>query len=289
MRTPLKLNKAGWPGWLCAVLPSMDDPRGLAQGASAQSAADFSCLVSTIKLGGTWRTTQPKRHGRLEDELCRLLAGSRPSILDVGASDGSTSLDMIQRLGDDFSAYYVTDRFLEVTALASGGRVYVYGPGGEAIMAAGTRLVAYDDMDGADPLSRILAARLLAAAPPAGSGGSLRVSLIQPALESLARKDPRIKIQPHDIFEPWPGPPLDLVKAANILNPCYFDQAGLEKALANLINALAPSGRLAVVDNDPQESYAIYRHNGQGEPLSLEKSYGPPVRAAQVVESLKVR
>ncbi len=206
MRTPVKLNKAGWPAWALAFLPKMDDPRQLARGAVADPEA-FSRMVSTIKVGSTWRTTQARRHGRSDLEVRRLLAGSRPYILDVGASDGTTSLDLIQKLKDGFARYYVTDKVLEVRVLAARPAVFFYDPQGAPLMAATPRLVAYADCSDADPLSRRLARGLIAQAPPLAAGGARPVSLVQEELSDLCRRDPRVRLLAYDILEPWSGPP----------------------------------------------------------------------------------
>ena len=284
MRTPVKLNRAGWPSWVYGFLPNMDDPRGLCTADSLIDPELFSRMVSTIKVGPAWRTTQARRHGQADERIRTLLAGSKPVILDVGASDGATSLDLIRRLGSGFKRYYVTDKDLEVRTLVHRDCLYFFGPGGEALMVATPRFVAYADRDESDPISRNMVSRLLNRLPKGQKPKLLSVSLLQPELMELIRRDRRVEVRNFDILAPWQGPEVDFVKAANVLNPGYFTTEQLKRAVSHLYGALVPSGRLLIVDNDPEERFVIFRKGPKGPELEL--AWGGEVRAAKVVRQM---
>ncbi|MEW5914179.1 MAG: hypothetical protein AB1814_16610 [Thermodesulfobacteriota bacterium] len=264
MRLPLKLRQDAWPAWLCRLLPSGPDPTPLADPQPPSGRAEFARLVSALKLGATWKTTAPGRHQAADQAALALLSAEAPAVLDVGAADGVTSLELMERLGGRFARYYVTDAFLEVGLVQQGRRTYFLGPRGEALLAAGPRLLAYGDRAGADPLSRWLAGRLLAGLPAGAPARALR--LVQPELERAAAQDPRIVVQVYDVFQPWPGPPLDLIKAANLLNPEYFRHEQLALALGQLWRSLRPQGLLLLVDNlGPGPEGLCYSVLGRGQ------------------------
>ena len=57
-----------------------------------------------------FKSTGPKRHQLSNDIFLRHVKDIESAvIIDVGASDGSTSLDVIEMLDSNFSKYYVTD------------------------------------------------------------------------------------------------------------------------------------------------------------------------------------
>ncbi|RJX31649.1 MAG: hypothetical protein C4525_11690 [Desulfarculus sp.] len=247
MRLPVKLKQGAWPAWLCRLLPSGPDPTPLAGPEPPAGRAEFARLVSALKVGATWKTTAPGRHRDADQAALGLLAAAEPTVLDVGAADGVTSLELMEQMQGCFARYYVTDAFLEVGFAQQGRRGYFLGPGGEVLLGVGPRLLAYGEMAGAGPLSRWLAGRLLSG--PAPGVQARRLRLVQPELERAARQDHRIVIQAYDVFRPWPGPPLDLIKAANLLNPEYFGREQLALALGHLWRSLRPQGLLLLVDN----------------------------------------
>lgn len=256
MRWPCKLNRSGWPAWLGRLLPSMDDPRPLAAAQPPGQRTAFTRLVSAIKVGPTWKTSAPGRHREADQAALAALATSRPTVLDMGAADGVTSLELMELMGMDFAQFFVTDHLPEVLAVGSGDIIYFYSPDGKLLLAATPRWVAYTGWEGANLLSRWLAGRVLAAAP--GPGRARLVSLLQPELRDLASRDSRVVLQLHDVFAPWPGPRADLVKAANLLNPDYFSQAQLSLALRHLGRALQPGGLLLLADNETGPEGRLY-------------------------------
>ena len=274
MRLPIKLNKAGWPSPFADLFLAFHDPRPLAYKPFAISAAQFSASVSSLQFGVTFKTTHPGRHAQSNRFLRETYRGSRPVILDVGASDGSTSLDLIQELGSNFAYYYVTDLNLSVRCgYDSKGVVYFVDQNGSCILRASERLLVYSNTSRARFPLRLIARTLLAKCRNAGGWRSL--VLIQPALRRRAKCDPRIIIRWYDIFAPWTGPPPDLVKVANLLNNDYFSDSQLKKALQVQCSILAPNGRLLLISEDQDiEKFSVFRKTPAGMELELTHAGG---------------
>jgi SAM-dependent methyltransferase len=266
----------------------MDDPRPLAGDEPPKQRAAFTRLASAIKVGPTWKTSAPGRHRAADRAAVAALESPRPVVLDVGAADGVTSLELMERMGMDFAQFFVTDRTLELLAARRGKMVFFYSSQGELLLAASPRLVAYADLAAADPLSRHLAGRMLRAAPRAGL--ARRVWLVQPELRELARRDSRVALRAHDIFSPWPGPGIDLIKAANLLNPDYFSPAQLRRALGHLGRALNPGGLLLLADNEPGPAgrlcFSLFRRGGDGLEMVEEQHGG--ARAAGLARQVRL-
>ena len=278
MRLPIKLNKAGWPSPFADLFLAFHDPRPLAYKPFAISAAQFSASVSSLQFGVTFKTTHPGRHAQSNQFLRETCRGSRPVILDVGASDGSTSLDLIQELGSDFAYYYVTDLNLSVRCgYDSKGVVYFVDQNGSCILRASERLLVYSNTSRAKFPLRLIAKALLAKC--GNAGGWRNLVLIQPALRRRAKCDPRIMIQRYDIFAPWTGPPPDLIKVANLLNNEYFSDAQIEEALQAQCSNLAPNGRLQLISEDEDiEKFSVFRKTPTG--MELEWTHAGGAKAS---------
>jgi hypothetical protein len=252
VRVPVKLNRAFWPRALARVLPSAADPRVLLK--DRLTPAEFTDAVSTFKFATTCKTTQKARFPRTLEHLARLEFTRLPTILDVGASDGSTSLDVMDAV--PFNRYFVTDKHLEVTMCTRGGTTYFHAPDGTCVLISTPAWVVYDDTAGAWPPLGAIARRAFATAgvPPAGAEV---VSLVNPAVKSRPQGD--VRVEQYDIFEPWRREKADLIVAANILNRVYFTEENLARAIRNLLEALCEDGRLAVIQNSGGEKATVFR------------------------------
>lgn len=282
MRLPIKLNRAGWPSPFNDLFFAFNDPRPLAYKPFDISEGQFSASVSSLQFGATFKTTHPGRHVQSNRFLRDTYRGSRPVILDVGASDGSTSLDLIQELGSNFTYYYVTDLNLSVrSGYDSKGVVYFVDQNGSCILRASERLLVYSNTSRARFPLRLIARALLAKCRNAGGWQDL--VLIQPELRRLAKRDPRIMIQRYDIFASWTGPPPDLIKVANLLNDQYYSDSQLEKALQAQCSNLAPNGRLLLISEDEDvEKFSVFRKTGAG--MQLEWTHAGGAKAAPHVD-----
>jgi hypothetical protein len=278
MRLPIKLNKAGWPSPFADLSLAFNDPRPLAYEPSDISAAQFSASISSLQFGVTFKTTHPKRHAQSNRFLRETYRGLRPVILDVGASDGSTSLDLIQELDSNFTCYYVTDLNLSVRCGHDPkGVVYFADRDGTCILRASERFLVYSNTSRAMLPFRLIAKALLAKCRYAYGWRDL--VLVQPDLLRRTKYDLRVIVQRYDMFVPWTGSPPDLIKVANLLNNEYFSDAQIKKALQVQCSNLAPNGRLLLISEDQDvEKFSVFRKTPTG--MQLEWTHAGGAKAA---------
>lgn len=86
----------------CLVTLGADYPAVSDEAGRARLESEFSCVLDDLCVGTSWKRTMPGRLRRSETVLCRLLGATRShgplQILDVGASDGVTTLDLLRAL-----------------------------------------------------------------------------------------------------------------------------------------------------------------------------------------------
>ncbi|MCB0619048.1 MAG: hypothetical protein KDC32_05180 [Saprospiraceae bacterium] len=278
MRLPVKLSDSFWPSWLYRFIGAnlRKDPRILVSGKAGADPDARSKAISCFKFGTTFKTTGYRRH-RLSDELVTPYFREEMTVLDIGASDGITSLDLMEKVGFRFRRYFVSDYNLEVRYLWSGARCFFFSPEGACILIAGPLFVSYPGESGF--VRRLHRRTLQRLQPQLAQAPSLQ--LIHPRLADLARQDDRIRILRYNVFEPWKDEQPQLIKIANVLNFNYFSTAEIEGALKNLLQTLPDSGLLLIVENRPGEQAALYRKNN-GRFELLEK-IGPGVDIHQLV------
>jgi hypothetical protein len=197
-------------------------------------------------------------------ELARLEFQSPPVILEVGASDGSTSLDIIQVI--PFEKYFVTDLNIEIYYIVSGATTWFYDENGICVLRVSNRWVVYpEDGTGIFPFNKIAQAFFKRA--PKCTDVASKITLINPLLQAI--KNNKITIQKYNIFEPWFCKKVDLIIAANILNLSYFTASEIIQALKELTSNLNDKGRIAIIENRPNEQSSIFQFS-EGN-LRLEK------------------
>ncbi len=251
MKFPIKPNDAFWPGALRRLIGAhlRKDPRSLLQGHQLSDKA-FSQAVSNLRLGGTFKTTRPGRH-TLSNELIRTQKLPEDAvILDIGASDGITSLELMQAINFSFKKYYVTDLFPEVHYFQKEQTVFFFEPQGACTLIADRFFVYYPQLS---RLARLLFRKELAELEKLRREHSLdlkKVPLIHPALQKEQRHRPQqIHIQRHDVLQKWDGEQPFLIKAANVLNPGYFPPEKLQQALKLILETLPEKGLFLLVEN----------------------------------------
>jgi hypothetical protein len=252
MKFPVKFNRAFWPGFLTQFLPSADDPRPLALGSADET--DFSKMVSTFKFGSTFKSTRPSRFPMTLAQLASIPNAFPLTILDIAASDGVTSLDMMRTLL--YKKYFVTDLNLEVLFSESSGTTYFYTNQGNCILAVNDPWIIYSDEKNAlFPFKQIATSKIKSA--PEFQKGFTKITLISPQLLAPGRE--RVEIKQYDIFQKWPFEKADLILAANILNREYFKEEAILTAFGNLLEALEEGGWVVVVDNRRIERATIFQ------------------------------
>lgn len=179
-------------------------------------------------------------------------------VLDIGISSGATSLALSDRLRDAGHSGKVTG-----TDICIDGCLVKAFPGVHVLTDDSGHPLQYDVMGQvvrpwgrrADYATGMLFVRALA---NAWIGGRARkvvqqrgadaspVQLISPR----ARTNPHVRIERNDIFVDTPAyhDRFDFVRAANILNRGYFDEAQLRRAISNIVQYMSgPNAYLLVV------------------------------------------
>ena len=121
------------------------DPRILCSESILDS--EFTNAVSTFRFNTTFKTTKKARFPLTVQELARLPYQNNPTTLDVGASDGITSLDIINLI--PFEQYYVTDLNVEVFYKTTKNTTWFYDENGVCILLVTNKWVIYPDTGGA--------------------------------------------------------------------------------------------------------------------------------------------
>lgn len=251
MRMPLKLNRAYWPTVLGKLLPSADDPRILHS--NQLDEISFSKAVSTFKFGATFKSTKKARFPLTIQELVSLHYPSDAIILDVGASDGITSLDVMRSI--TFQKYYITDLNIDVFYDTYDKWTYFYDENKECILITSNGWIVYPDIKNAIfPFGKLAQSLFLHA--PQAKKDLPRISLINPSLQSMTQKN--IFVEKYNILERWPHEKVDLLIAANILNRSYFSEKQILQALENIVAALNNNSRVAIIDNRDAEKSTIF-------------------------------
>ena len=248
---PVKLNNSFWPKFITDQIPYSDDPRVLLEGNI--TGEPFSRAVSVFRFGTTFKSTESFRFPTTVEALSSLEFPSPPTVLDVGASDGITSLHTIQSI--DFAKYFIADLNIEAFYQFRNGKCYFYDSDKNCILIVTKCFVIYSKtLQSIFPFNRI-AEHFFSKSPPANRDLA-KIELINPEVK---KAEGNIEIVRHNIFDPWTKEKLDLVIAANLLNRSYFSDQQIQTAAKNLVNALNDGGILTVIDSRDYEKSTLFR------------------------------
>lgn len=254
----IRLVQGKAPSFLEKVLVCEGNPVDILRG-SEIDVEEYSRATSTFRLGNTSKTTKPGRHRLSDAVLVRLLNGDlHKVVLDVGASDGSTSLDLMNALQWRFKYYYVTDLKLFVKVKKVGEWFIFEDPdNGKTLLVTNQRVII-----------RSKALGLIKTLFPMVKCKSQidTVMLVIPQIQLLVNKsESKVSVRQFDLMEKWPCTKPDVIKAANILNPVYFSNELLLHGLNNIIDILIPGGLFVWVHNTTKERATIVRKLTQTE------------------------
>ena len=219
--------------------------------------AHFARVLDDVCINAIWKRTMPGRLSRSETALMQVLARTPtlPNVfswLDVGASDGSTTVDMIdaleQQLSSDIEVRTVIgDRYLRLERYRF-GFVSEYRTTGNApvlvrIGSLGLRLPRSPRRF--DWVSSIFAWLYLSCSIlRARLHFDTEISLLSPAVKN--RHDvSSVEFDLRRSMDELIGR-FQFVRASNVLNPAVFDQTELRVAIANLKSYLYDHGRLLI-------------------------------------------
>lgn len=263
MFAPIRLVKGRWPAVVTKPLARFvwADPRSIVD--PDVSADDFKVAMSAIHVGGTIKITGKDRHPKADALLTDNLDLADALIVDIGASDGSTSADLIEKIGA-FKAFVIADLFFTIKARQALGHTLFFDEQGECILAVGNWLLAWP---GQSKVVRALYGPLIARATRSTSP-AVDVLLLNPRVRRRMAQDPRVSYRVHDVFTTWAGDPPDVIKVANLLRRLYFSDSDITRALAAIHESLADGGHFLIVDNprikDMPPRGGLYRKTESG-------------------------
>lgn len=263
MHAPVRPIRGRWPKALEGATPVRRffrlDPLTILDDRADPEA--FREAMSSIYVGGTIKITGANRHPETDDLLVATVDLDDAVIVDIGASDGSTSLDLIERL-PSFRSYTIADLYLRLRAVDVGRRTLLFTDDDTCVLVVGPRTMAW-------PAESSAVHRLYGRVVQAGTEklrDAREVLLLNPDVRRLMAHDDRVGHRVHDVFTPWPGEQPDVIKVANLLRRLYFDDADLLRALHALRDSLPEGGALMLVDNprleDPSPRAGIWRREG---------------------------
>src|SRR5579864_9657921 len=103
MKTPLGFTRSRLPARLRGIVPEYPDPRRILDPDVNQH--DFAEAVSVFNVGPTFKTTCGQRYPETVRVLASYKFTSAPRILDIGVSDGSAALALIESM--PYKIYYL--------------------------------------------------------------------------------------------------------------------------------------------------------------------------------------
>jgi hypothetical protein len=225
----------------------------------------FSLILHDLRMAGVWKRTNRGRLERTEEMLCAHIAPELQrglAFLDIGASDGVTTVEAVhrlrQRFGGEVSAF-LTDLNLWLLRYHRGPIVEYRATNGEPIMARlgpfGVRLAKQrrETPSDGDPLARLY---LQLEEFRQSMQLDARISLVHP----VARNEPGITILELDclVCNERLRDRFAAVRASNVLNLGYFYAPQIRRALGCLHAYLREGGCLVV-------SKANGQRNGESE------------------------
>ena len=226
-------------------------------------------LFTRIRLpSGVLKTTQAGRLDDLNEHALRVLPDDRPlELMDVATSTGITTVEWSEQLSAADVAHHIVagDSHTEAVwvSLPLVGEVLVDRDGNVLLAEVLGRAV---DPSGATRRSALVLPCLKAAARRAGLL-RLRARPVE-LVSSRVRECPAIELVEDDIFVARPElrGRFHAVRAANILNVGYFDDAQLRTAVATLRERLRPGGLLIVcrTHDDGSNHGSIFRADRDG-------------------------
>lgn len=221
----------------------------------------FSYVLHDVRMNGVWKRTNAGRLPETEKALGRYIAPRYRNdavILDLGASDGTTTVDLVHALGKAWGREvkaFLTDLNLSLYRHRVGPLVEYRSSNGEPILGrvgcVGLRLARGNERESEIPL---LARLYLALARPLRRSmrPDVRISLVNPT----AACNPAIFVKELNCLERHEElvAKFTAVRASNVLNLSYFSPSVISEVIGHLHAYLLDDGCLVVSRNvgDPE-------------------------------------
>ena len=250
----IKLNKNYWKKLIPFIRFGTPDPRLV----FSDDDLLFSEAMTSFRFNQVYKTTKTNRH-ILTQNFLKNYSGpdTKPVILDIGASDGSTSLNFIDLLDQSFKKYYVTDYNIECSYAKEKGYTFFFDKSDTCFLVASKRFVFYPETSWY--VNLILKKKL----HEISNKPKTNIVLCNRKLFKLTKIDDRIKILSYNIFETWCYEKADIIIVGNLLNRSYFSDGEIKEAILNCYEALTENGVLAIIRNklegkDEIEKSSVY-------------------------------
>lgn len=193
----------------------------------------YSLGISYLNMGRTYKTTGASRTALADREVLKLAQEhDEPSFMEIGVSDGVSSLPMLERK-DLFSQIVLSDkynRFFEKKFI-----------GGSFFLDANKRLLGI----------KFLCFYLkLSSRHPLNISKSSVIETVNPALSEYGITE----IHGYDMFSDVAETKVDIIKCSNILNLSYFSPKDIVSAANNIARSLNDEGHIVISHNN--EKYA---------------------------------
>jgi hypothetical protein len=241
------------------ALPDLARALATASSDTGELEAQFSSVVSSIRVGAIHKLTRPGRLRECDEVLAESLRArglAELRFLDVGASDGTTTLDTVRALSERLALPVratLIDRYLRLLRYGRGPLAEYRSPDGSPVMLRlgplGLQLSSVESTR--DPLSRWL-----------GRGYLRRTELRQnlPLVATLDLVSPEVRKAGVQVLEAnvlerraeLVGA-FDAIRASNVLNLDYFAAPELVLALRHLHAYSSANGILVLSRNHLDE------------------------------------
>jgi hypothetical protein len=243
-------------------------------GREDQAAAEQQFFSSLRMPNGTAKTSWDRRLDDLNALVAPLLPSDRPiAVMDVAVGSGISSLEWVDQLrsggrqarlvaGDLYAWGWLTTWGSKCAVLyLDGGEPLTLEFHGRAVNLQSDRLIARSLRRGVAALLKFQAGGVpapLLQPPQKGRRIHRRIPLVSPRLVGRGG----LEVVDDDLAQPGRfSDCFDVVRAANILNRAYFDEATLSVFVANLIERVRQGGLLAIcrTESDGTNRATVFR------------------------------
>ncbi len=253
MPLPIKLNKSKWKVKLPGII---NDPRLLLN--HNKDINDFESSLRFIKFDNTYKYTIKNRQPLTDKFILDNIKNKKDlSVLEVGASCGINSIDLVKKILPSLKTYFLTDLFFDIPYIIEDNITYFYNPRScKCVMAISDFFVFYGTIKTKLPLFNKMCNEVINSAPDIKKCKD-KLNFLHPLIKDLKMKDSRIIDMEYDVFTEWKQNKIDIVKCANILNKSYFSRSEIDIAMKNLTKSLKENGILAITRNPNKTSKEI--------------------------------
>lgn len=259
-----------------AALAEVDAADGRRMAAASD---EFSHILQNLRLRGVWKWTGRHRLEKM-DQLLSVYVAARGiqqlCMLDIGASDGITTLDTVEYLSRHNripATILLLDRDVRLFSIPRHGTTLYFTSSRRPVLLRSGRLaLCLEPMEGIEGLlfNRVaarLARRCARELERTDMKSARSISMVNPA----AAHCPSIEVCEGDLFSPrpeWFGR-FDAIRASNVLNFSYYSEARIRAAVGLMHRYLKEGGgflasRNLIDDHGETETGALWQKKGSG-------------------------